>query len=517
MADWTAGYTADIAYTHGYYNELSPLRARFAFAYAGQAFPTVENACELGFGQGVSVAMHAAASPVHWAGTDFNPAHAAFARQLAGHGGAPVQLSDEAFGEFAQRDDLPQFDFIGMHGIWSWVSDENRRVLVDFLRRKLKVGGVLYVSYNTLPGWAPFAPMRHLLNRYADAMSGPAQGAIARVEGALDFAEKVLATNPLYTRANPGIGERMQKLKGQNKQYLAHEYFNRNWNPMHFADIAEQLHEAKLQFACSASPGDHLPALNLTKPQQDLLNGLQDRELRETVRDYMVNQQFRRDYWVKGSRQLSQYERLEAMGRQRVMLVTARDEVPTKASGTAGTAELRQAVYGPLLDALADRKPRLVAELAEQVKDSGLSLNNVCEAVMMLSTLNVLVPVQEEATARQARVRTEALNDELCRMARTSNDIATLASPLTGGGVSVSRFSQMFLLGLRHGRKTAGDLARLAWALLDAQGQRIAVEGVAMQDPAANLAELERRAQVFLEKELPVLQSLHVAPEGKIL
>ena len=35
MSDWTAGYTADIDYTFGYYSELNSLRARLAFLNAG--------------------------------------------------------------------------------------------------------------------------------------------------------------------------------------------------------------------------------------------------------------------------------------------------------------------------------------------------------------------------------------------------------------------------------------------------------------------------------------------------
>ena len=73
MSDWTAGYTAEIDYTHGYYGELNPQRLQFAFAYNGLAFPKIGTACELGFGQGMSVNLHAAASVVKWWGTDFNP------------------------------------------------------------------------------------------------------------------------------------------------------------------------------------------------------------------------------------------------------------------------------------------------------------------------------------------------------------------------------------------------------------------------------------------------------------
>ncbi len=65
MTDWTAGYVADIGYTYGYYTELNPLRIKLAFLKAGLACPTVGNACELGFGQGLSANIHAATSVTH--------------------------------------------------------------------------------------------------------------------------------------------------------------------------------------------------------------------------------------------------------------------------------------------------------------------------------------------------------------------------------------------------------------------------------------------------------------------
>jgi hypothetical protein len=47
-----------------------------------------------------------------------------------------------------------------LHGIWSWVSEDNRQIILDFIDRKLKPGGVLYLSYNTQPGWSAFMPLR---------------------------------------------------------------------------------------------------------------------------------------------------------------------------------------------------------------------------------------------------------------------------------------------------------------------------------------------------------------------
>lgn len=65
MSDWTAGYVADIGYTYGYYTELNPLRVRLTFLNAGLLPPVMGTACELGFGQGMSANLHAAASVVH--------------------------------------------------------------------------------------------------------------------------------------------------------------------------------------------------------------------------------------------------------------------------------------------------------------------------------------------------------------------------------------------------------------------------------------------------------------------
>ena len=102
MSDWTAGYVADIGYTFGYYTELNPLRLRLAFLNAGLEVPDSGAACELGFGQGMSANLHAAASITQWHGTDFNPSQAGFAQELASvSGAAAMRLPPEGSGRAA--------------------------------------------------------------------------------------------------------------------------------------------------------------------------------------------------------------------------------------------------------------------------------------------------------------------------------------------------------------------------------------------------------------------------------
>lgn len=432
MSDWTAGYVADIGYTFGYYQELNPLRVKLAFLSNGLVCPEFGTACELGFGQGMSANLHAAASVTHWSGTDFNPAQAGFAQELASVSGNQAKLYDEAFADFANRHDLPDFDYIGLHGIWSWISDENRAVIVDFIRRKLKVGGVLYISYNTQPGWAAMVPMRDLLTEHSEVMGAPGHGIVPRIDAALAFAEKLLATNPTYAKANPLVAERVNKIKEQNRNYVAHEYFNRDWKPMSFASMGNWLTPAKLSFACSANYLDYVEALNLTAEQQALLAEIPDEMFRQTVRDFMVNQQFRKDYWVKGARKLNPLEQAEGLCAQRVALLTHRPDVSLKVTGALGEASMSEAIYNPILDALADHKPKTLGQLEQAVKDKGVNFAQLTQAILILTGAGSVVAVQDEATTPKAKKHTDKLNAHLMGKARGSNEVSYLASPVTG-------------------------------------------------------------------------------------
>ena len=510
MNDWTSGYVADIGYTYGYYLELNPQRVKLAFLNAGLVAPEFGTACELGFGQGLSANMHAAASVCSWHGTDFNPAQAGFAQELAASSGANAHLYDEAFAEFANRE-MPEFDYIGLHGIWSWISDENRAVIVDFIRKKLKVGGVLYISYNTLPGWGTFAPMRHLMTEHAEIIGADGVGIVSRIDGALDFTEKLLATNPLFAKANPLIVDRISKLKDQNRHYLAHEYFNRDWHPLHFGTMAQWLEPAKLTYACSAHYLDYVDAVNLTAEQQAFLGDIHDPMFKQTVRDFMVNQQFRRDYWVKGARRLTPLEQAQSLRDQRLIMTAHRPDVILKAAGALGEATLTEGIYSPMLDLMADHKVRSMAQIEQAVKDSGINFAQLIQTVMVLCGNGTFSAVQEDAVVTKAKKHTDKLNTHLMLKARSSNDITYLASPVTGGGVIVGRFQQLFVLALQQGKKKPEDWAAFVAQILTAQGQKIVKEGKPIETAEEQLAEITTQANTFAAKELPILKALQIA------
>lgn len=515
MADWTEGYVADIGYTYGYFNELNPLRAQWALLNQGigHGMNTGADAacCELGFGQGLSINAHAAAQSGQWWGTDFNPAQAAFAQDLARTAGSNAQLFDQAFAEFCQRADLPDFDYICLHGIWSWISDDNRRVIADFVRRKLKVGGVLYVSYNSLPGWAAAAPIRHLLTQHFASEGAAGQGIVKRIDQSLAFADKLFATNPFYVRANPAVPARFEQIKKHDRHYLAHEYFNRDWLPMYFSTFAQWMSPAKVTYAASAHLLDHVEGINLMPEQAAMLKATPDPLFRETVRDYCTNQQFRRDLWVKGGRALRPFDAAEAFNRQRVVLLTNRQTVNLKVQGGLGEADLKADIYGPVLDALADHQPRSFQDVVQAVAAHKLDAGRVREALTVLLGNGTLQHAQDEATAQARRGHTDRLNRALMLQARSSGDVGILASPVTGGGVPVARFQQLFLLARGQGMKTPQEWAAAAWQVLKAQNQKIVKDDKTLDTDDENFNELHLQAQVFADVQLPILKAVGVA------
>jgi hypothetical protein len=511
VSDWEQGYVTDINYTFGYYGELNPLRVKLAFLNSGLAFPEVTTACELGFGQGLSTNIHAAASLAQWYGTDFNSSQVAFAQEMALASGAGAKLYDDAFADFADRSDLPGFDFIALHGIYSWISDENRRVIANFVQKKLKVGGVLYISYNTQPGWSSFAPIRHLMAGHARAFGTQSGGTLRRVDGAIAFVDRLFATNPHILKSNPQMKNRFDKVKQQSKHYLAHEYFNGNWVPFHFSDMAKWLEPAKVQFACSAHYLDHINALNLTAEQSAFLEGIEEPDFREDVRDHLVNQQFRRDYWVKGTRHLTPFEVAEQARRLRMILAVNRVDVSLKVQGVLGEASMNEDVYTPLLDALSDHKPKTLGEVEQELKGSGISFGQILQAVVVLAGQGSLQSAQSEAEISKARKQCEKLNGTIMLLARGRADINYLASPMTGGGIPANRFTQLFLSASAGGRRSSRELAEYVWRFVSSQGQKLVKEGRTLESVEENLAELTNQAERFLDKQLPVLKGLHVA------
>ena len=158
---------------------------------------------ELGFGQGFGLSLLAAANPdVAFEGFDFNPEHVAHARRLIqGAGLTNVTVTETSFEDAAARGGDNDVDAIAMHGILSWVGSEARDAIVQIARQRLQPDGLMYVSYNCMPGWAPLAPIRQFMIQVKRRQAGRSD---VQINAALDLVSKLKAGNAAYFARQSG-------------------------------------------------------------------------------------------------------------------------------------------------------------------------------------------------------------------------------------------------------------------------------------------------------------------------
>lgn len=508
MQDWSEGYVSDIGYTYGYYKALNHTNARLPLLNKGVRLPHVKNACELGFGQGISINLHAAASDCDYFGTDFSPTQVNFAKQFSKNSGA--ELYDESFEQFCKRTDLPKFDFISLHGIWSWISEENRLLIQDFFSNKLNVGGVVYISYNTYPGWSMFSPIRNLMSQHSEILGPPGGNSDQRVSNSLDFVQAILNTNPIYLQENPALGDKVDTLKKLNKSYLAHEYFNQNWKPDFFSEMAKVMESSKMEYVCSSRIFNQLNHLCFTQEQNTLLNSIENTTLRECVKDLIQNVQFRQEYWIKGSSKLTRYEQEEFIKNERVILTAPVSKLSREYQCPVGNAVLDENIFNCVTHLLADNEIHSIGELTAKASEKGMTLAQVLEVIIVFMDSDLVTSVQDDESNLASGNSCKLINEQIIQLSKSREDVNCLASPVTGGGIIASRIEQLILLGMSQGLEVVDDLANYVAEILESQGHAVVFEGKVIEGKAECVKQLKIMITEFLETKLPILKNLRV-------
>jgi len=127
MSDtWNQGYFTDVGYTHDYYREIDPVFQRFCLLANGLAASEAAESgdagpCGAGLWAGGFSQHPRSGQPRPFREHRFNPAQAAHASALAWAAGRGARLYDDSIEQLLARTDLPQFDSISLHGIWTWV------------------------------------------------------------------------------------------------------------------------------------------------------------------------------------------------------------------------------------------------------------------------------------------------------------------------------------------------------------------------------------------------------------
>lgn len=512
---WDDGYVSEVEYVHGYYRELNPLALELVLLANGYRPSTKRplRYLELGFGQGLSLNIHAATCDGEFWGNDFNPSHVINAKAMAAASGANITILDDSFAELAARDDLHEFDVIALHGVWSWISAENREAILGIIRSKLALGGILYISYNTTPGWSSAIPMRHLMMQHFNKISPSGISVPAKINQAIAFTQQLVDAGAAFFNNAPTALSHFEQIKKEPCAYVAHELFNADWAPMPFSEMAAQLSNEKLSFVGDASISNLYSKTLLSPAIQNLLATISDPLFYQSVYDYCVNQQFRKDVWIKGGNALTKLQKLQLLADMRFVLLFKRADEPLSISTNIGSLQIDEKIALPIIDALAKNnfEPKTINDLLLYPELSHLSLDQACEIILTLCGRYV-APANDEKTIALCKPRADKLNSYLLHQSQQADHGEFLASPVIGFGWSVPRVHQLFLLAIRNGFTSIDSAVNFVWEVLSSRGQCMTTpEGKLFSGDRENINELTLRANFFFEAHLPILTALKIS------
>ena len=355
-----AGYITDVAYIPGFYPNMAPVAMRYVAALNRVVPPQASSGfryLELGCGLGRSFTTLAAANPAgEFIGVDVNPDHTrAIEHDLAAGRLTNARAITSDFAHLPA--DLGSFDFITLHGVFSWVSEDVRKDILAIARERLAPGGLLLVSYNSMPGWAHLQPIRAILRQYAQLRQGDS---VQKIRDGLAYLVFIRDRHARYFDDNPKAAAYVDGLVKQDMRYLAHEYLNEHWTSFYFSEVAGMFGTAGLAFVGSLPVFTNFWDLCVRPEFQELFRTTSDRLVTEAHKDFCANTAFRWDIYAKEPRLMADpTERLGLVDDLAYHMAKPGVTLPYKANLGVVTSTVQGPVYERLLGLLGARSMRL--------------------------------------------------------------------------------------------------------------------------------------------------------------
>ena len=195
---------------------------------------------------------------------------------------------------------LGTYDYIIAHGFYSWVDEETKDNFLRLCKEHLAENGILYMSYNTYPGWHKMDSVRALLefaNKDIDTLNHR-----EKVRHGKTVASKLGALMLEYDTVKNQQASFLQSLRQTlQKQdcYVGHDHLEPVNTPVYFHQCLDHMAEHGFTYLCDCD-------LNLSFPDvydETLHTKLQDLAphdplAREQYIDFMLNTAFRKSLFT---------------------------------------------------------------------------------------------------------------------------------------------------------------------------------------------------------------------------
>ena len=201
------------------------------------------------------------------------------------------------------NEDFGKFDYIIVHGVFSWVPDIVKEKIIKICNENLTEEGIAYISYNTYPGWKEPDKIREMMlyaNKYFPEVS---QG--DKVQRGKAFISIVAEQMKIYTDVAEKKGDFIKQIEGilnMQDYYVGHEQLENINDPMYLHEFVDMLRKENLQYISDVGLRLSIASVyndSTIEKLQQLSQG--DPVIKEQCLDYILDTKFRRSLICKGS------------------------------------------------------------------------------------------------------------------------------------------------------------------------------------------------------------------------
>lgn len=300
-------YVVDNIFPSGYISFLQPALLSYVAATAGYVPPNAQSQfvyLELGCGTGTTLEVLAAANPEsRFIGIDFNTLHIAIARQAAIESGLENVTYIESSFENLPIAELPECDYVAIHGAYSWLPPSAETAVHEIVDRKLRKGGIFFVDYVCAPTAVPVSPLWYLLREITKLHIGSSEERVAygmevlRLFGDMDHG--YLAQNPSAKRVLKKNIRRVDANDPNVLRHLAHHALAEYCNERFFIEIRDTMRRFNLEFAGNCITWRNSLEYSLPPKFREFCAGHGDAGIGELIKDFLINRNQRQDIFIK--------------------------------------------------------------------------------------------------------------------------------------------------------------------------------------------------------------------------
>ena len=195
---------------------------------------------------------------------------------------------------------LGEFDYILVHGVYSWVPEETRSCIFKICENQLSQNGLAYISYNVLPGWNSAKSVRDMMLFHSKNFEKPLEK-VLEARRMLGFIRENVQGESHYSQM---LKEEVDRLVNVPDAYLFHDHLEATNDPCYFRDFADQLSSHNLQYVGDTLLGDQYLG-NYSEKAKETLKALNDTVQAEQYLDFLANRRFKRSIICKSGKQVS--------------------------------------------------------------------------------------------------------------------------------------------------------------------------------------------------------------------